>query len=226
MIEFIDIETTGTANKALLKHLEAKVEPDSRLKDPRKIEEDIRKKREAVWASTALTGLCEIACICAASDGQITFNEDVEPFWSESEELILKAYFKRLESLYKINNHRPPKFAGYNISSFDLRILWNRAVALEIKPPFPIPYDAHPMSDRVIDLRAKLNGNDRYASGTLLDWSIAIGSDIPADDMRGKDVPLAVKEGRISEVVEHCKRDVLRARELYLRLKSVGYLYD
>lgn len=226
MIEFIDIETTGTNNKALLEHLESKVEPDSRLKDPRKIMADIDNKKREVWAKTALTGFCEIACICAISDGQIAFDESVESFWCESEELTLKAYFKRLESLYKINNHRPPKFAGYNISSFDLRILWNRCISLGIKPPFPIPYDAHPLSDRVIDLYAKLNGNDRYASGTLLDWSIAIGSEIPTDDMPGKDVPQAIREGRIAEVVEHCKRDVLRARELYMRLKSVGYFYD
>jgi hypothetical protein len=45
--------------------------------------------------------------------------------------------------------------------------------------------------------------------------------DLPHDDMPGKDVPEAVRDGRMDEVIAHCARDVERCRMIYQRVQEM-----
>ncbi len=106
------------------------------------------------------------------------------------------------------------KIIGFNINSFDMRILKFRSALHRIKMPFP--WDIKPWSERHIDLRHLLSGGDRFYSGTLGDFhsilcpkSKEVGWKIEKEEI----YPLW-KKGNLISIIEGCRSDLIKTFEL------------
>lgn len=156
------------------------------------------------YRKTALNGgYGEIYCIGYAID-------DGEPKIAKgaTEAETLQQFFDDLADT-------TPRFIGHNLTAFDLRFLWQRAVVNRVKPPFYLLYS--PYSDRVFDTMTAWAGHGNRISFDELCKILNVPTP-KSEELDGSKVWDFVQTGRGKEVQEYCLRDVVAAREVYNRL--------
>lgn len=131
------------------------------------------------------------------------------------ERAIIREAFDTISFAFDPSRDMRPVFVGHNITGFDLRFLFQRAVVLGIKPPSIIPFNARPWDAHVFD--------------TMIAWA-GIGNRVSLDNLckalgiegkgsiSGADVWPMIQQGRIVEVADYCKHDVEITREAFYRL--------
>lgn len=228
----IDIETvpdtTGKAVelfKADADKEKAEVKAPSNWKDPEKIAEYIATKHAEIDAGlhervlkTSFDGsLGGIAVIGAAIDDEepVAFYEDsTEPH--KHEVAVLKAFFDYVKGAYNPSRNTRPVFVGHNLSAFDLRFMFQRAVVLGIKPPAILPFNVKPWDDTIFDTMTAWAGfGNRIGLDKL---AKSLGLQGKTEGMDGSQVWPAVAAGKIAAVADYCKDDVRVTREVYKRL--------
>ena len=208
MITVIDIETY--ANLEMLDKLPP-VKAKSNLKDPAKIEADIKAKKAEQINKMALNPLYgKIACIGYAS-------KDGVEVVVRSEKEMLTDFFNRLSKISKL--------ITYNGNSFDLPFIWKRALILGVFNPCKDPVLSH-YTKRYntvthVDLMQLWAGWNTQNFAKLDDLANALfGEKKVAFDFR--EIPELLKsDAGIAKLEEYCLQDCKLTYKLYEKIGSV-----
>ena len=110
-------------------------------------------------------------------------------------------------------------FVGHNLTGFDLRFLFHRSVVLGIKPPACLmkTMKAKPWDSCIADTMT-LWSPERDKRISLDKLCKALGIPTPKGDLDGSKVWEYFRAGRIQEIADYCKKDIVATREVYRRL--------
>lgn len=214
MIITFDIETIPTQNSDVINTIASDIKPPATYKKPESIAEwEATQKQSAIDEAVAKTSFDgaygQICCI-----GWAVNDEEVSSA-TGSEEVIIKTFFEYLISGYNPSNSLRPIFVGHNVSAFDLRFLFQRAVILGIKPPAFIPFNTKSWDEHIFDTMTYFAG---YGNRISLDkLSKALGLE-GKTGITGADVWPMYQAGKINEIAEYCRHDVELTRQVYKRL--------
>lgn len=219
---YLDIETIPAQDPAVRAEIEASMEPPGNISKPETIAAWHAEKKpdlvEQAWRRTALDGSRgHVAVIGYAVDDSAPttfYREDWQA--ADAERDVLGRFFSDLAVAYQPNaGVTRPVFVGHNVTGFDLRFLFQRAVILGVRPPMFVPFHAKPWDEGVFDTMTQFAGIKNTISADRL--SRALGME-GKGDMDGSKVWEAVREGRIADVAAYCGRDVEAARAFHRRL--------
>lgn len=171
------------------------------------------------WRKTSFDGAHGMICCIGAA-----FDDDKpmscwNPDYAQHEATILREFFASLEG-FRVKHHMArPVFVGHNISGFDIRFVYQRAIINHVPVPLWWPINARPWDDVMFDTMVQWAGfKDRISLDGLCS---ALGIE-GKTGMDGSMVCDAVLDGRIAEVAEYCEHDVLITRECYKRMTYRG----
>lgn len=186
------------------------VKADSRLKDPVKIEADLKEKN-----ADRGFGLDADLCAIAAIGLHVVGESEPEVFLC-SNELEEREHLKKVWDLYQYGKTR---FITYNGHKFDLPVLLMRSLYLQVNhQPLEIP--AAWKTDSHVDLYVRMSCNgarDRKDVKGLRFYAKRLGLPI-YDDIDGSQVEAMVKAGEWEKVHNHCLFDLDLTRALAERL--------
>lgn len=212
----VDIETTGRDDVAYL--LETP-EPSKTLKDPDKIAAEIAAKTNERDGKLAL----DMNCNQIVAIGVLTESMD-EP------DVLMPSVSSEAQSLYEFwefwcsdgsQGILKRALIGFNVRNFDVPILMQRTRLLGMPEP-ALDYGRY--SKEIIDLAEILACGDPKYSGyaamrrTLKNYCALFGIADAGADCGGSEVPELVAAGRLHEVEKHCAADIMRTRDLAVRL--------
>lgn len=214
---FIDIETIPCQLPAIKEQIAAEIKHPSTMSKPETIAKwEADSKTQAIedaWRRTTLDGgYGQIVCASIAinDDDPLVFYRDQ---WQGSELTILCELFDAIRNLDgAFANH---KFIGHYHTGFDLRFIFQRAVINGIRPPENIPFGANAWDNRVFDTMHEWAGRNERISLDKLCRILGIEGKCELDGSKVWDY---VKDGKIKDVAEYCKMDVIRTREVYKRM--------
>lgn len=207
-----DIETLPTQSPEVIAAIASEIKAPGTYKKAESIAEwEATLKQSAVDEAVAKTSFDgaygTICCIGWSIDGG-----DIKSAVGD-EIVILETFFNDLVE----SNPRDlePTFIGHNVSAFDLRFLFQRAVILGIRPPVFIPFNAKSWDSQIFDTMTYFAGFGNRISLDKL--SKCLGFEGKAG-MTGADVYPAYLAGKIKEIAEYCEHDVELTRNVYKRL--------
>lgn len=212
MIITFDIETIPTEDASVIAEIAKGIKPPATMKKAETISEWVElEKQKAIDEAVAKTsfdgGYGSICCIGWAIDNG-------EPFASiGKEEDILNQFFTDIDENYSPRDEIV--FVGHNVSSFDLRFLYQRAVVLGIKPPFFMPFNAKSWDKSIYDTMTAWAG---FGNRVSLDKLCKIFGFEYESEIDGSMVYEYYKAGRIEEIAKYCKEDVANTRKVYNKL--------
>lgn len=222
MIIFFDIETLPTNDAEVIAEMGRTITAPAQYKKPESIKEWLAENKESALkemvAKTSFDGaLGRIACISwAIDDGEIhaTSPEDTE--------LQMLETFRLVCATADINYHGGStrgevQFCGHNVAGFDIPFLKHRSIIHAVKP--------HPAFMKA----AKAKSWDTCILDTMLMWSQErekrIGMDklcrvlgIPGKGDFDGSMVAETWPTDPQKVIEYCKDDVARTRDIYKRL--------
>ena len=219
---FLDLETIPSQNPDVRNEITANIRPPGNMKKAETIAKwEVEERQDAIeeaYLKTSFDGARgEIICMA-----WVVENDPVpDGIWrdfmaSGSEKAMLQGFFQALTEARERDNGRAPHFIGHNVKDFDLRFIFHRAVILGVKPPCHLPHDARGNGDLVFDTMLAWAGwGNRVKLNALCH---ALGIPGKPDGIDGGKVWPMVKDGRIAEVMEYCKNDVVSTREVYKRM--------
>jgi len=220
----IDIETLPCDNPDQIQYLLASVKPDSRLKDPAKIDADIAEKRTEVIGKTGLDGGFG-RILCASASVVFGDNEHIATFASpvvdETSTLIgLLEYIEQVANSCGAGRYSAPIYVGHNLS-FDLRFIAQRCVVNGVKfKKSMLPFDAKAWSEDAIDTMQVWAG---FGNRITLDkLCVALGVPSPKGDIDGSKVAQAFADGRFAEIVEYNRNDVTATKACFRAMQKGG----
>jgi hypothetical protein len=245
MNQFFDIETLPCLDPKYVAELRAASDKEMQAaidaiaapgnyKDPVTIEKWMQtegaKKEAAIRAGaeasideahrkTSFDGAIGHICVIAGA-----FEDDApQAFYSpdkpadQAEADVLREYFAYLSDHYRAATSRKPRFIGHNISGFDLRFLFQRAVVLGVKPPPFIPFHAKPWDDVIFDTMTYFAGVGKSIKLDTLCKALGLPG---KSSMDGSKVYDAYLDGRIEDIAIYCRdEDVVQTRQVYHRLQ-------
>jgi hypothetical protein len=122
----------------------------------------------------------------------------------------------------EIQRHRVVPVIVAHHAGFDVRFLWQRAIALGVTPPAWWPIDARPWDqDRIADTMTMWAGVGNRIGLDRLCRALSLPG---KSDVDGSMVWYFVQAGRIDEVVSYCGDDVRRLRSVHRRLLGLQAL--
>lgn len=219
----LDIETLPSESPEVREELAAGIKPPGNMKLPATIAKWEEEEKPALVDQAMLktsfdASYGSICCIGWAID-------DEEPrTLAGGEEYVLFGFFsvlsEEIEFRYQGGSmDRPVTFIGHNISGFDLRFLWQRAIINSIKLPAPL----------IAAVKAK--AWDKCIADTMLMWNPdqskrisldrlcrVLGVETSKGDMDGSKVYETYKAGDLDKIATYCRADVAATRECYRRM--------
>ncbi len=223
---FIDIETIPGQTPYIREDIAVNITAPGQYKKQESIEKWLADNRSTAtddqWRKTSFSGtLGEVICIGYALDDNDPVSVQRELGGSEAD--MIDAFFTNVKDQLGERTdgllNKPDMWIGHNITGFDLRFLWQRCVLTGAKPLFGIPIKAKPWDDVIFDTMTEWRGIGAKAGGSLQQICKAMSIETK-DDLDGSKVWDYVKDGRIDEVAEYCRKDVMRTREIYKRISS------
>lgn len=206
---YLDIETIPCQDARLIEYIAKDVKPPATMKKAETIAEwEKNDKQGAIDDAVAKTGLDgafgQIVCIGVAfNDGEIY------SFHGNSESDILVAFFESLDFV-------SPKFIGHNLTAFDLRFIYHRAVVNGIKPPASFPINPKSWDNCLYDTMTQWAGHGGKISLDKL--CTILGIEGKSSEFTWQDVLPAYLKGDFNSISDYCKRDVEMVRQVYKRL--------
>lgn len=212
MIVTFDIETIPVQQPEIIEQIASEIKAPATYKKPESIAEwELNNKQAAIDEAVAKTSFDgaygQICCIgWAIDDGDIKSA-------TGSESLVIKTFFNHLVE----NNPRSidATFIGHNVSAFDLRFLFQRAIILGIRPPSFIPFNVKSWDSRVFDTMTFFAGFGNRISLDKLSKALGLEG---KTGVTGADVWPMYKAGEIAKIAEYCEHDVALTRDIYKRL--------
>lgn len=209
---YLDIETTCTDDPAIIAEIASTITPPGNYKKPETIAAwEMGEKKRAVEEAVSRTcfdgGYGRIICVCFAID-----NGEVWMMHNDSERDLIADVF------FALKDFTDATFVGHNIT-WDLRMLYQRAVVHGIKPPHALLKAAHakPWGDSIADTMLIWHP-DRDRKISLDKLCKVLGIDSPKGEVNGSMVAQLYRDGEIEKIASYCKRDVEAVRECYKRL--------
>lgn len=132
-----------------------------------------------------------------------------------SEKEILQALFAEVSAGL---NSRTPYFVGHNISGFDLKFLFQRAVINRVNPGFDLCQHGRHGQHYFDTMIAWAGYGGRVSQDNLCK---ALGIDGKPSDIDGSKVWDFYKSGDIGRIAEYNSDDVLKVREIHKRLAFI-----
>lgn len=222
---FLDIETLPAPESewSKLEYLfSRKLEKSAKKKEMSEevmMAEEKRAKFEEYILGTSFDGsFGRILCIAYALD-----NEEVQVICHpEDETKILREFWTIADGVDLL--------VGHNVMEFDLRFIYQRSVKLTVHPSWRMNGGYN--DPRVLSFA-------RYKSApiydTMKEWTkwnrdsiglehIALALDIPTpkEGIDGSEVYTFFKAGKVKEICEYCKRDVVTTRAVYQKMTFEG----
>jgi predicted PolB exonuclease-like 3'-5' exonuclease len=223
---FIDIETIPTQREDIKTDIRFNISAPANYTKPETIakwiEENAETEFDKQYRKTALDGLLgEIVSIAWAvedNEPQVLFRVA-----GESEADLLRAFFEDLQLLTDKNSQRIniTQWIGHYITGFDLRFIWQRCVVNQVKPTVKIPYNAKPWDDCVFDTKVEWSGTGQYSGKSSLDALCKAFGLEGKGDIDGSKVWDYYQAGRIREIAEYNKEDVIKARKIYNKFNFI-----
>lgn len=206
---FLDIETIPTQDAYIIEQISKDIKPPAQMKKAETIAEwEKTEKQNAINEAVGKTGLdgCygQIVCIgYAIDDGEVT------SIAHKNEKKILEMFF--YDANAQIQN-----YCGHNLTAFDLRFIFHRAVINNVKPPMGFPINAKSWDSAIFDTMTYWAGHGNRISLDKLSRALCLqGKD---DSFTWEDVLPAYLAGDFGAISEYCEKDVALTREVYKRL--------
>ncbi len=223
---YLDVETLQTTNSDVIADLESKITAPGQYKKPDSIAEWIKENHdselEKLVSQTSFNALHgSIACICFALD-----DDEVQAVSTkdQNELAMLTEFYEIL--LEKISEdrqggnrgHRDLVVVGHNVVGFDLPFIKQRSIINGIRPPTEL------------QLAMSAKPWDKYVQDTMLLWSTDSQKRVSMDslcrafnipgkgDFDGSKVNSEWTTGSKTKVIDYCRMDVVRTREIYKRI--------
>jgi hypothetical protein len=213
---YLDIETIATNTQTHIDYIEKTIKPPAVMKKAETIARwEAEEKQSAIDEAVARTGLDgAMGRICvigfALEDDEVLLHASAD---NEASVLAGFADVMRSADIFNLTT------IGHYVSGFDLRFLLQRYMVNRITPPEFLrrAVDAKSWeSEKVFDTMTQWAG---FKGSISLDkLCMALGIESPKGDMDGSMVNQYVKDGRLNEVVEYCKRDVEAVRAVHKRM--------
>lgn len=218
MTIILDIETIPTDNARIIDWIADTIKPPGTITKPESIAAwHKEKKSDAIDEAVNKTGLDGAfgQVVCIGYDLHDT--GAVEAVYGLDEAALLIEFNAVLDSIPQ-NMHNSTTIVGHNVSGFDLRFLWQRYVINGIRPHAIINAAAQAKSwdAKIFDTMTQFAGHGKMIG--LEKLCIAFGIPTPKTDIDGSMIGQAVADGRLLEVVEYCKRDVIATRSVYRKM--------
>lgn len=191
---------------------------DKRLTDPKKIEIDLQKKKEA-FPLNPQTGKIILGSFLSTVDLEINFGEQRDNYWyyqcmGETEKETLEKIWAILNKAYMENS----LIVTFNGKSFDIPFLYIRTLLNEVNTGISYRYDAmiykyatHPHFDLLTNF---------FNNGSLASWAYMLGISNTIFS-EGSDVPNWYAKGDYDKVTEKCYNDIKQTLEIYLKIKRL-----
>lgn len=212
MIVTFDIETIPVQDALIIDAIANDIKPPATYKKPESIAEWMATQKQSAIdeavAKTSFDGAYgQICCIgWAIDDGDIKSSIGLE-------QNIIEHFF---DDLCMANpRDLDMTFVGHNVSAFDLRFLFQRAIILGVKPPSFIPMNSKAWDNRVFDTMTYFAGFGNRISLDKLSKVLGLEG---KTGVTGADVWPMYQAGKILEIAEYCQHDVELTRNVYKRL--------
>jgi len=141
-------------------------------------------------------------------------SEEVQVFWEDSEEETVRRFVKF------VRRNGFDEVVGFNVS-FDNRFVMAKCLKYQIPIGFFFNAEESPYHrDLMQELRNPVNMYSSNNSGGLDDWTSYLFEDNKEEE--NGDVPRLYEKGEFERIECYCRADVLRTKDLFLRMRSVG----
>ena len=174
------------------------------LKDPVKIEADLREKTAANLERAALDpDLCRIVAAAWDCDGQA---ESAVCADDAQERILLERFWRQSQGATLV---------GFNCLGFDLPVLLRRSLYLGVRAPLLTLNKYRPGS--IVDLMQRLAYQGMLTYRSLAFYCTRFAIDVP-DEVTGADIAALVAAGKWSQVHDHVRADVAKTTALARRI--------
>jgi hypothetical protein len=218
-----DLETLPANDPQIIADIHATIKPPGNLKKAETIEawwkdEGDKAKADAV-SKTALDGTFgRICCIGFAFN-----DEPAQSLIGGDEGYLISTFFAKVKDAARVKTHQTSVMEqvtviGHNITGFDLRFLWQRAVIHNIPRLNVFPWKAKPWDDRIIDTMLMWN-SDNQKRISLDKLCKALGVNTSKGDLDGSKIAQVWADGRQEDIARYCEADVIATRECWLRMR-------
>ncbi|HEY2919293.1 MAG TPA: ribonuclease H-like domain-containing protein [Candidatus Binatia bacterium] len=188
---FLDIETVPT---------------DLSLQENGLLEAQIQLNEAELLKKLSLSAVtAKIICICYAVEPPVGC--EVQALQGEETEII-NAFWKLAADCNL--------FVGHNILDFDLRFIYQRSIIHQIKPSRDLPFARFRNTPIYDTMQEWSKWGREHASLDTLSKALSIPS--PKESLDGSKVYPYYHAGKLTEIIEYCKRDVDSTRQVYRRL--------
>ena len=214
---YLDIETIPSQSPEVHARIAETIKPPATHKKAETIaaweqNEKPQAIKEAI-AKTALDGsvghICCIGWAWELDSVQVAWIEDV----GEERKLLsdaLASIGSRLDGI----SWRQPVIVGHNVTTFDIRFIWQRAIVLGIPMPRWFPRDPKPWGNEVFDTMLSWDPK-KYISMDNLALSLGIGG---KGDVDGSMVADLWANKEFQKLSDYCWSDVERTRKIHQRM--------
>lgn len=219
---FLDIETLPTNDQAIIDEMAKTITAPANYSKPESIQkwmdENFASALKDKVARTSFDGLFGRVCVICASfeDGQ------VEAFANNNEAQLLTEFYSYVADCTGIEHHRGTAFqdltvVGHNVASFDLPFLKHRSIINGICPPAPLLKAMNAKAwDSVIADTMLMWSSDRERRASMDKLCKAFG--IPSKGDFDGSMVADTWPNDPQKVIDYCKADVERTRQIYKRL--------
>ena len=222
MLCFLDIETIPSTDPEVIAEISAGIKPPANYSKPETIAKWMEENKEqAVKDAVHKTGLSglygRIACVCCAfDDGEVYAVSDSD------EKTLLENLYSHIYDMTSTQAHHgvvenPVTFIGHNIVGFDLPFMKHRSIINRVKPPISVrkAFNAKPWSGEVADTML-IWSSDKEKRTSMDKLCKAFG--IPGKGNFDGSMVADTWPTDPQKVIDYCKMDVIRTREIYKRL--------
>ena len=225
MIElFCDIETIPCTDERVKQEITDGIKPPGNMSKPETIAkweaEDKPKLIQEAVAKTALDGTYGRVCCITYAFG----DEPVKGVIDRDEKIVLTEFFDVVskasgKAASSTTMMMRPTAIGHNITSFDLRFLWQRAIINGIKPHPLLPWNEKAWSEHIRDTMVMWNP-DKDKRISLHKLCLALGVPSPKDlhNMNGGDVALLWQKREYEKILAYGKDDTGAMRSCYRKM--------
>lgn len=207
---YLDIETIGTSDPAVIERVTAGIKPPANYKKPEAIEkwwaEDGEAAKAEAVAKTSFDGTYgKIVCIGFAF-------EDSPPIAAcgDDEAALITGFY---DTVRERSEGRHVNVIGHNVVAFDLKFLWQRSVVHGIQPPACINFKVKPWDSS--DTMTMWSTDKKISLANLC---AALGVQSPKGDLDGSKIAKAFADGEREKIATYCAGDVEAVRQCYRKM--------